>query len=496
MKTFFGKFSLRAKLMAIPLAATLGFLVVIVSNQAVVKKVREHLSVIEGRYIPMMEAGPRIAGEFDRLKRALQDAVSAQDEEALEATRQIHDRLLKAADEIAPVVDGPGLSVLKEAIRTYYARAFDVSRRLMAGETGTGVVDAITVMQQKEKLASASLAKVTSFDRHHLNEAFASVRSVQARAAGTSFWVGVVSTALVVGFGFAVSRGLLLSLSAFSSGFARFGAGDLKYRVPVTGSDELGQIASQANQMAGQIEELMLELRKKGESLALLNRELESFSYSVAHDLRAPLRAMQGFSKNILEDHAEVLPAEAARQLERIVVASRKMGQLVDGLLSLSQINRKEIVKSGIDLSAYAQDILDGFRDEASPRKASVTVEPNCLAQGDPRLMHVVLTNLLGNAWKFTGKQAEARIEFGRTSKDGQTVFFVRDNGAGFDMRYADKLFGTFQRLNTEDEYAGTGIGLATVQRVIHRHGGTIWAESELGRGTTFFFTLAEGATK
>jgi light-regulated signal transduction histidine kinase (bacteriophytochrome) len=237
----------------------------------------------------------------------------------------------------------------------------------------------------------------------------------------------------------------------------------------------------------------MDELKKKSDSLEVANRELESFSYSVAHDLRAPVRAMSGFSQILLENE-DSSPEEVRRQLERISAASRKMGQLVDGLLGLSQINRAALARSETDLSEIARDVLAGLRESTPDRNVVATVEPGCRANADPRLLHAVLTNLLGNAWKFTAKRPDARIEFGKRNEGSGDVFFVRDNGAGFDMRYADKLFGTFQRLHSEKEFAGTGIGLATVQRVILRHGGKIWAESAIDQGSTFFFTLGKGA--
>ncbi len=220
------------------------------------------------------------------------------------------------------------------------------------------------------------------------------------------------------------------------------------------------------------------------------NRELESFSYSVSHDLRAPLRAIDGFSRMIINEHAGELSLDVRELLERVRAANENMSHLVDALLGLSRMSRASLRREPIDLSPLAREILQNLGREYPERNVEWVVVDQAVADGDFRLLQVVLENLLGNAWKFTSKKEQARIEFGVETLAGETVYFVRDNGAGFDARYASKLFGAFQRLHRSDEFEGTGIGLATVQRIIHRHGGRIWAESELGKGATFYFTL------
>jgi len=221
-----------------------------------------------------------------------------------------------------------------------------------------------------------------------------------------------------------------------------------------------------------------------------VNRELEAFSYSVAHDLRAPLRSIDGFSLALLEDCADVLDEAGKQHLRFVREAAQDMAALIDGLLSLSRVTRSELHRETVDLAKLAHSISAQLRRAAPGRDVETVIADDLLAEGDARLLRGLLENLLGNAWKFTGKQATAKIEVGVTQAGGERAFFVRDDGAGFDMAYAAKLFGAFQRLHSAAEFEGTGIGLATVQRIVHRHGGRIWAESAVGRGATFFFTL------
>jgi signal transduction histidine kinase len=231
-------------------------------------------------------------------------------------------------------------------------------------------------------------------------------------------------------------------------------------------------------------------LAKQACELEAVNRELETFSYSVAHDLRAPLRGIDGFSQALLEDHGDRLDASGKDALQRVRAASQRMAQLIDDLLKLSRVTRSELHREPVDLSALARTIVADLQKAQPDREVIVVIAEGLAANGDPRLLRAVLENLLANAWKFTAKQPRARIEFGMTRHDGGRAYFVRDDGAGFDMAYADKLFGAFQRLHASSDFPGTGIGLATVQRIVHRHGGRVWAEGAVGRGATFYFTL------
>jgi signal transduction histidine kinase len=229
--------------------------------------------------------------------------------------------------------------------------------------------------------------------------------------------------------------------------------------------------------------------------LETVNKELESFSYSVAHDLRAPLRSVIGFSQALLEEHADQLDDEGQRFLGYLREAAGEMAQLIDDLLTLSRVTRGDLQRERVDVSELARKVMTRLADGQPERKVRITIEPGLAARCDARLLAIVLENLIGNAWKFTSRQSDARIEVGRVDDDGgHPAWFVRDNGAGFDMAHAGRLFGVFQRLHSTAEFEGTGIGLATVQRVIHRHHGTIRAEGAIGQGATFYFTLGDDA--
>jgi PAS domain S-box-containing protein len=222
------------------------------------------------------------------------------------------------------------------------------------------------------------------------------------------------------------------------------------------------------------------------------NRELESFSYSVAHDLRTPLRAIDGFSLALAEDYGDRLDPEGKRYLARIRDSAQRMAALIDDLLTLSRVTRSELHRARVDLSALAHTVLGTLQRLEPERRVEVVIAAGLVAEADPQLAAIALDNLLGNAWKFTSKSGAARIELGQAAVDGVVAYFVRDNGAGFDMAYRDKLFGVFQRLHPETEFPGTGIGLATVARITQRHRGRIWADARPGAGATFYFTLTE----
>jgi PAS domain S-box-containing protein len=232
------------------------------------------------------------------------------------------------------------------------------------------------------------------------------------------------------------------------------------------------------------------KLRARTLELQATNRELESFSYSVSHDLRAPLRALDGFSRILLDDYQEALPADARPHLNRIREAAKQMAQLIDDMLRLSRVTRAEMHSEPVDLSGIANQIIEGLKNREPGRIITVKIHENLTARGDEGLLRMALENLLNNAWKFSAKTNQPEIEVGKVNLQDKETFFIRDNGVGFDMAYADKLFSAFQRLHSPQDFPGTGIGLAIVQRVIHRHGGKIWAESEPGQGATFYFML------
>ncbi|MBN1205075.1 MAG: PAS domain S-box protein [Myxococcaceae bacterium] len=240
-------------------------------------------------------------------------------------------------------------------------------------------------------------------------------------------------------------------------------------------------------------QELERRIAERTAQLEFSNRELEAFAYTVAHDLRAPLRSITSFSDAILEDCPGQLDAVGQDYLKRIIGGARRMADLIDGILTLSRVNSTSLILREVDLSAIARSVLEQLQAQQPERRITLQLQKGLVAQGDPQLMRAVLENLLGNAWKFTRKRPEARIEFSATNDArGVRVYQVRDNGAGFDMTYGEKLFGVFQRLHTQQEFEGTGVGLATAQRIIRRHGGRIWGEGQPGQGACFSFTLHE----
>ena len=290
---------------------------------------------------------------------------------------------------------------------------------------------------------------------------------------------------------------------------------DYSVRAPKLGEDELGTLTDAFNLMLGRIEDQNRELRRyateleqrvterthelqernealrrNAAELLAANTELDAFAYSVSHDLRAPLRSIDGFSQVLLGDYGAQLDESGRDSLQRVRAASQRMATLIDDLLKLARVTRSEMRTELVDLSKIARDIATELHRSTPERQVDVTIAQGLEARGDVRLLRVALENLLRNSWKYTAKQPRPRIEFATVEGNGERVFMVRDNGAGFDMQYADKLFGVFQRLHSADEFEGTGVGLATVRRIITRHGGRIWAEGAVDRGATFYFTL------
>lgn len=247
---------------------------------------------------------------------------------------------------------------------------------------------------------------------------------------------------------------------------------------------------TQRKRMEEDVKNLNEDLKQRAAQLEAANKELEAFSYSVSHDLRAPLRSIDGFSQVVLEDYGQQLPADARIYLERVRAAAQRMATLIDDLLNLSRVTRTAVQPRFINLSKIAEEITQALQEDHSDRQVTFSITPDLMVEADPHLMRIALENLFSNAWKFTSKREHTIIEFGQQSRVKERTFFVRDNGVGFDMAYANKLFGVFQRLHSVSEFPGTGVGLATVHRIIAIHGGRIWAESVEGKGTTFYFTL------
>jgi two-component system NtrC family sensor kinase len=351
----------------------------------------------------------------------------------------------------------------------------------------------------------------TVFLEQPLNEAFAPLYDSILRAIllviiglGLSFLASVV-----------MARKMVAPILALQSGAARIGAGMLDQTIRVRTGDELEELGEEFNRMSTQLrasyaslnhqveeaERAAQDIKQLADSLehrvaertaelTATNSELEAFSYSVSHDLRTPLRSIDGFSQALLEDYGEKLDSTGQEYLRRVRAATQRMGQLIDDLLGLSRTTRTKMEVQDVDLSGLVEAVAADLKQRQPERQTEFAIAPGAMVKGDGKLLRIALENLLGNSWKFTAKQPQARIEFGVTQSDGKPAFFIRDNGAGFDMAYADKLFGAFQRLHKTDEFEGSGIGLATVQRVIHRHGGRIWAEGAVGKGATFYFTI------
>jgi len=235
--------------------------------------------------------------------------------------------------------------------------------------------------------------------------------------------------------------------------------------------------------------DLELRVKQRTAELSSVNKELQAFAYSVSHDLRAPLRAIDGFSQALIEDYGDRLDSTGHNYLERVRNSAQRMGHLIDDLLQLSRVNRDQISLQSVDLRAMAQEIFEELQAGDPRRKVDINLGEDLHINGDPRLIRVMLDNLLGNAWKFTSKQAEACITFNKTPENPD-IFLIKDNGVGFDMKHAKKLFGAFQRLHRMSDFPGTGVGLATVQRILNRHGGHIWADAKEGKGATFYFSM------
>lgn len=253
---------------------------------------------------------------------------------------------------------------------------------------------------------------------------------------------------------------------------------------------ELLRLKQHGNRMETEVMLRAREIKDASNRLAEVNKELEMFSHSVSHDLRAPLRSMISFGEILLSEHQASLHPDGQDCLRRIVSSGKRMNLLVDGLLALAKLSRQEVSRENVDLSGIARSLRDQLFSMEPGRKVEFIIAPEMSGVGDPRLLDLVFQNLINNAWKFTSKKDAAKIEVGQMEQGNETVFFVKDNGAGFDMHYADKLFGSFQRLHSEAEFSGIGIGLATVQKIIRRHNGKIWAIATQGEGAAFFFTL------
>jgi len=297
---------------------------------------------------------------------------------------------------------------------------------------------------------------------------------------------------VIVGASWLLRRGVLKPITRLQQATRQVAAGNLDFVLGLRGDDEIGELSRNFDAMTTALRSSFAQVGRSNQALAVLNEELEAFSYSVSHDLRGPLRSMDGFAQVLLEDYGGKLDEEGKDALQRIRAASQRMGNIIDDLLRLSQVTRAELKVTRVDLSAIAREIAEAIDREQSSRSVQWAIEAGLSVRADPALMRIAMQNLLQNAWKFTGKTDRPLIRVGALERGARTVVFVADNGVGFDMAHADKLFGAFQRLHHVGDFPGTGIGLAIVRRIIRRHEGEIWAQAKPGEGATFFFSLKE----
>ena len=390
------------------------------------------------------------------------------------------------------VTDGRGLIVAHQADPNFVKYQSDFSsvppvKAALAGREGSGRW--VNPLDGDAKLGAYLPLADSGWTAVYATRSAVALAPVR-RLAGIIVWVSV---GVALGFGAlgaGLSRRLVRPLRRLADATGRVAAGDLDHHIRESGGGEVAELAARFNAMVTTLATTDADRRHQAARLEEANAELESFAYSVSHDLRAPLRGIDGFGAILVEDYGAALDDDGREYLARIRAATQRMGRLIDDLLKLSRVGRAELVRQPVDLSELAGRIAGELRRADPSRAVTFTVAPGLEVDADPALAEVALANLLGNAWKFTSKTPEAALEFGT---GGPGCFFVRDNGAGFDMTYATKLFGAFQRLHTAADFEGTGIGLATVKRIVQRHGGWVRARSVVGRGATFVFTLTDG---
>ncbi len=300
----------------------------------------------------------------------------------------------------------------------------------------------------------------------------------------------LVLAAMTFGASWFIRKSMLRPIAVLQHATRQVAAGRWDFVLGIRSKDEIGDLSKNFDDMTKSLQHSFAQIEQSNRNLALLNEELEAFSYSVSHDLRGPLRSMDGFSMVLLEDYGDKLDEEGQDALNRIRAASQRMGELIDDLLRLSHVTRAELRLTVVDLTAMAKDLATVLHRDQPARTVRFDIEDGLSLTADAPLMRIAMQNLLQNAWKFTSGKQQAVIRVGAAARDGGTTFFVADNGDGFDMAHAGKLFGAFQRLHHATEFPGTGIGLAIVHRILRRHGGSVWAEAEKGKGATIFFSV------
>jgi len=373
----------------------------------------------------------------------------------------------------------------------------EASHRLFSeveAATGTGTADEVQRRFEVQLSSRILILQQNSLVQAEqlIHDAGARIDEAQHRVVLVTGLGLVVMAALTSATAWFFRRDVLGPIARLELATREVAAGNWSFELDVGSSDELGDMARHFDAMTRALRDSFSRLQASNRDLLGLNKELESFSYSVSHDLRSPLRSMDGFSLALLEDYGDRLDDDARDSLQRIRAASQRMGRLIDELLGLARVTRAELRIQDVDLSAMAEEIFSTLARSEPERRVRWEVEKGILVRGDRELTAIALQNLLANAWKFTSKVEKAVIRVGTRVDDGERVCFVSDNGAGFDMAYASRLFGAFQRLHHERDFPGTGVGLATVQRVMHRHGWSLGAHAALGQGATFYFRPTE----
>jgi signal transduction histidine kinase len=437
-------------------------------------------------------------------------------------------QFLTRVDQLAWIIeatsfDDPAQEAHMQGIRVVVPELRSLFLQLAAlNDPGGGQMDA-SLRQESEQRLTAQLfvrsrsARTDAVDLAGLisQDAANVQRTILVLISASVLLVAVATSGMLV----LMVRGISTSLASLHEGAETIGSGNLEHRIGGVPGDELGELSESLNRMAEQLESLTVSksdleqevlsrraaedevkrlnagleksVAQRTAQLEAANRELESFAYSVSHDLRAPLRGIDGFGHALLEDYGDSLDDNGRDFLNRIRRATQHMGRLIDDMLKLSRLTRAEMRWTSVDISGMAASAAAALAADEPDRRVDVRVEPGITVDGDPDLLRVVVENLMDNAWKFSGRNPSATVDVrGAKTETGAHGFLVQDNGVGFDMAYADKLFGAFQRLHRSEEFPGTGVGLATVQRVVNRHGGRVWAEAVVGEGATFYVAL------
>jgi signal transduction histidine kinase len=409
---------------------------------------------------------------------------------------------LEVSNRLAHLIEnnpftGPEASEVLADLRERSARSHQIFEELIAAPLAVGAdaADSTSLRRFEAQLSSrllilqqeslADAFRLTDFSTERITDA--QERLVAVILAGLGLIA--MSTGLAA---WVINRGVLAPIGRLEQATREVSAGNWNYELDIVSNDEIGEMSRNFVAMTHSLRLSFAQVERNNHELAALNKEIEAFSYSVSHDLRGPLRSMDGFSLALLEDYGDKLDDEARDSLERIRAASQRMGRLIDELLGLSRVTRAELTLRPVNLSEIAQEIADSLDQQNPTRHVEWAIQENIVVQADKPLMQIALQNLLENAWKFTAKVDKPVIRVGTVERHGKQECFVADNGVGFDMAYADRLFGAFQRLHHESEFPGTGIGLAIVHRIFRRHEGKIWAQAQPGLGATFFFQLKE----